>query len=532
MSTLPLDHLLDTGKRQMSLLPWHWFWGGLLSGLVLYLPFGSIQHDLNGVAEAMAIARGGNDIFRPNHMLYGIIGRFAYTTAQTLGYAGPVDPILKFITALAGATTIGLASLALRRLSATPSGALLGIALLALSWAQWSFSTDIYYIPLAAAFSAGAFASSLYPPRIATSLLTGLCCALAILTWQACVFLVPMIAISPLVNHRQQPFRDRLSAVAAIAGACGLILSLCYLSVAFFVYGYRDLTEIMSWLANYGGARLPVWGTWSPDRIVPAGISAIASIIPLWSGIGLRRLLSGSLPIDKIPALLSLLALLGGAGMSIWLAVRRHHLPYRQLVWLGATYALFVPFIIWWDPYEPKWFVVPNLFLAAAIAVVWGSPALPRPTTILAGVCVLLIGWGNFQAAIWPRATVPNPNLETAACVAQHLRTGDLLIETDWSFGGYLNYFYGCDTVSLIDLSARVNDDSALVAAIADVIRERQTRGGRVFIEDLDSYGPAQQAWFFTHTGVAHTALHSFPQQPAFVCANRRFEQLTLSASR
>lgn len=503
-----------------------------MSSLLLYLPFGSIQHDLNGVAEAIAITRGGHDIFRPNHMLYGIIGRFAYTTAQTLGYAGPVDPILKFITALAGATTIGLAGLALRRLSATPSGALLGIAFLALSWAQWSFSTDIYYISLAAAFSAGAFASSLDSPRIAASLLAGLCCALAILTWQACVFLVPMIAISPLVNRQDQPFRNRLSAVGIIAGACGVILSLCYLSVAFFVYGHRDLPTIINWLVNYGGARLPVWGTWSADRIVPAGISAIASIIPLWSGIGLRHLLSGSVPIDKIPALLSLLALLGLAWMSIWLAVRRHHLPYRQLVWHGAAYALFLPFIIWWDPYEPKWFVAPNLFLAAAIAVIWGSPALPRPTTIFAGACIFLIGLGNFQAASWPRATVPNPNLETAACVAQHLRTGDVLIETDWSFGGYLSYFYGGNTLSLIDLSARVNGDSALVTTIAEVIRERQTSGGRVFIEDMDSYGPAQQAWFFTHTGVAHTALHSFHQQPAFMCANRRFEQLALSAGR
>lgn len=532
MSTLHADHLLDTGQRQVSLSPWHWFWGGLLSGLVLYLPFGSIQHDLNGVAEAMAIARGGHDIFRPNHMLYGIIGRLAYITAQTLGYAGPVDPILTFITALAGAATIGMASLALRRLSASSSGALLGSAFLALSWAQWSFSTDIYYIPLAAAFSAGAFASSLYSPRIAASLLTGLCCAFAILTWQACVFLVPMIAISPLVNHREQPFRDRLSAVAVIAGTCGVILSLCYLSVAFFVYGHRNLPAIISWLTNYGGARLPVWGTWSPDRIVPAGISAIASIIPLWSGLGLRHLLSGSLPIDKIPTLLSLLALMGLAGMSIWHAVRWRHLPYRQFGWIGATYAIFLPFIIWWDPYEPKWFVVPNLFLAAAIAVVWGSPALSRPTIFLAGACILLIGLGNFQAAIWPRATVPNPNIEQAACVAQHLRAGDVFLETDWSFGGYLSYFYGCDTVSLIDLSARVNGDHALVAAIAEVIRARQTSGGRVFIEDLDSYGPAQQAWFFTHTGVAHTALHSFRQQPAFVCAGRQFEQLALYTGR
>lgn len=47
------------------------------------------------------------------------------------------------------------------------------------------------------------------------------------------------------------------------------------------------------------------------------------------------------------------------------------------------------------------------------------------------------------------------------------------------------------NTVRLIELSARVNGNNALVAAIAEVTRERQTSGGRVFIADLDSYEPA-----------------------------------------
>ncbi|WP_299645228.1 hypothetical protein, partial [uncultured Chloroflexus sp.] len=62
-----------------------------------------------------------------------------------------------------------------RRRSASSSCVPLGSAFLALSWAQWSFSTDISYVPLAEAFSVSAFASSLYPPRIATSLLASLC---------------------------------------------------------------------------------------------------------------------------------------------------------------------------------------------------------------------------------------------------------------------------------------------------------------------------------------------------------------------
>ncbi|WP_298483173.1 hypothetical protein [uncultured Chloroflexus sp.] len=120
--------------------------------------------------------------------------------------------------------------------------------------------------------------------------------------------------------------------------------------------------------------------------------------------------------------------------------MRWRHPPYRQLRWIGASYALFLPFIIWWDPSEPKWFVALNLFLAAAIVVDWDSPTLPRQRPFLQAHA-FSFGLGNVQAAIWPSATVPNPHIKPATCVAQYLGAGDVFLETDWSFGGYLSYF-------------------------------------------------------------------------------------------
>ncbi|MFN3373385.1 MAG: hypothetical protein ACK44M_07475 [Chloroflexus sp.] len=68
--------------------------------------------------------------------------------------------------------------------------------------------------------------------------------------------------------------------------------------------------------------------------------------------------------------------------------------------------------------------------------------------------------------------------------MAQHPAQAMFFWKPTWLFGEYLSSFYGCDTVRLIELSARVNGDNARVAAVADVIHDRQTSGGRVFIED------------------------------------------------
>lgn len=514
---------------------WLWLLCGFVFGMVLYLPLGSIQYDLNGIAEAKAVESGGNDIFHPNHMLYGVIGRLIYAAAQSIGYTGTSGPILKVMTALAGAATIGVALLAFRRLSDTPAIAVLASVFLAASWSQWSFSTDIHYVPLAAAFCASALFAVLRSPRPVAAAVTGLLCALAILTWQACVFLMPVLALGPLILHKSHPLRERMIAALIIACISAMTLSLLYLAVALFVHNYRSPSEIIGWLTNYGGTRLPVWGKWSPDRFMPAGISAIASIIPLWSGLGLRDLLRGSLRVDKLPALLSLLGLLMLAGTSIWRVSRGSqslNTKYGLIIWLIAAYAIFLPFIVWWDPFEPKWFVVPNLFLASALAAIWGSRETSRITMVLFGTSVVLIGFGTLQATIWPRAVTPNPSIEKAACVARHMDSTDLLLETDWSWGGYVSYFYGRDTVSLIDLSGRAQSADALLATLTMMVRERQEAGGRVFIEDIDSYPLSQQEWLATHAGLSLAAFDSFDQQPAFRCNGCTIEQLILKDTR
>jgi hypothetical protein len=272
------------------------------------------------------------------------------------------------------------------------------------------------------------------------------------------------------------------------------------------------------------------------DRLAPAGLSAIASIVPLWSGLGLRDLLRGSFRLEKLPALLSLLGLLGLTVLSLWRVLHRDKdsiARYRSALWLLLSYLAFLPFIIWWDPFEPKWFVIPNLFLVSVVAVIWGSGARQGKSTYAAlGMCVILIGSGNFQTTVWPRAVIPNPNIQKAACVSDKMHSADLFLETDWSWAAYISYFYGRDTISLIDLSARAEGADALLRTVEALILERHRSGGRVFIEDLDSYSSPQQEWLVALTGLSPAAFDSFAQQPAFRCAGQTIEQLVLKETK
>jgi hypothetical protein len=112
------------------------------------------------------------------------------------------------------------------------------------------------------------------------------------------------------------------------------------------------------------------------------------------------------------------------------------------------------------------------------------------------------------------------------------MHSADLFLETDWSWAAYISYFYGRDTISLIDLSARAEGADALLRTVEALILERHRSGGRVFIEDLDSYSSPQQEWLVALTGLSPAAFDSFAQQPAFRCAGQTIEQLVLKETK
>lgn len=197
-----------------------------------------------------------------------------------------------------------------------------------------------------------------------------------------------------------------------------------------------------------------------------------------------------------------------------------------NLVWLCAAYVAYIPFIIWWDPFEAKWFIVPNLFFVAALAQVWGVLFVKRRSRVTVGVCVAVIAAANFVHFIWPRHSKPNPNIQLARCFAEHADGKDTVVLTDWNWSGYAVYFFGYKGRELW-LIGGAGDKGVKVRGLSDRVGEAGDSGGHVYMRDLDTYSPDELAAAASLTGLTRSDFDIFGRRAAFSCGNVRFIQLT-----
>jgi hypothetical protein len=527
---LTLSRTRLDGERVRSWVASHLYVLTTLLGLLLYVPLRSIHYDLNGISDARAVESASVRVFSPNHLLYDPLGLVLYHAAQQLGYDGRAIFVLQLLTAVCGAFGLGLAFIAFKRMTEDSVAAFAATIWLGTSWAYWSFSTDVAYIVPSAMIVLAALAvlvgHHLSSRRlIAVSGVT----SLAILTWQANALLIPILILLVLAATHDRPIRSRARAVGILCGVTLALTGVVYLIVGVLVYSVRAPSELMRWALNYGGAHLPMWGRMGIDRIVPLATTAVASVIPLWSGLGLRTIARGSIDPSKVPTQLSVLALLLLVGWSVITTARdRTTGRYRSfgLPWLLSAYALFGLFAFWWDPYEPKWFVVPNVFLAAVLAIAcaegrgrhWGLPILVA--------CLVVIAAGNFSAQIWPRHSQPNPGMQTAECIASHTGGNDLVLAADWTWDGYTQYFYSRHTLNLISLFGATSKGDGL-RALAEYAELTQQRQGSVYVVDLDSYDSGYLTWFASQTSLVPRDLDQFASTPAFACGEVHFRKLT-----
>ena len=96
--------------------------------------------------------------------------------------------------------------------------------------------------------------------------------------------------------------------------------------------------------------------------------------------------MKGVLDWGKVLPQLSLVALVL---LCVWSAIKlvRRRARSGDIVWLGLSYLAYVPFIVWWDPCEPKWFVVPSVFLVVLLAEIWSRDTKPKQYIVL-GMCI------------------------------------------------------------------------------------------------------------------------------------------------
>jgi hypothetical protein len=495
-------------------------------GLALYLPFLSVDYDPNGITQAWAIEQGGPSLVHANHLLYRPIGSLVYRSAVALGYPGKALHVLQAATALFSALCAGVVFLVCYRRSGSLSASLASTLLLACSWAYWTYSTDVSYITLAALFAALALLALTVPTQSPfAALVAGFFAALAASTWQAAIFLVPLLPFiilgSPTPTGGFGKIRASIIAVVSSTVCIGVIYSVAWLALA----ASSRPDSPFQWVSSYQGGRLPNWGRWDLDRIPALLVSAAASWVPVWNGLGLRDLLAGHLNVDK---LLNLFAA-GGLATIIALALDRtvrlrasQDLAERPL-WPLLGYLLFIPFIVWWDPFEPKWFILPNMFACVYLAITFGNGRASAWAHAIYSCSVLLIAASVFTSTIHPRSTIESLPAELASCFAQNTRREDALLAIDWKWGGYLGYFHGREVVSVIGTAARQRDRESILDQLESRMRRVHDVGGKVFTVDLRAVPTSHWTWFEQQTGLTRSDLEHFERQDAFECHGTLF---------
>jgi hypothetical protein len=484
--------------------------------LLLYLPFLSIDYDANGVIEAMDVETGRR--LSPNHLLYTLLGRALFEIAQAFGYGGRAIYVLQTFNALCGAVGVALACVAFVKLGASKRAALAAAGLWGTSFIYWYFSTDVAYVTLAGVFTAAALAccaSQNEPDSVLRGVLLGLFVSLAILTFQMLVFLVPVML---------WPLRHRARQAAAFVLSTVLIVGVTYITFGLLA-GQSTPLSLVRWAAGYAGGHIPEWGRFEIARVAVAGGAAVRSFqwdVFAWGNEIIKnpfrpfvwRLGAGTVCFIAL------------AILTFLMSIPRFADRDSRLAWMIGAYVIFCPFIIWFDPTASYWFLVPNLFLCASAALVWG-PWLTRPVgfaVVFGGVSVMAAA--TFVSWVWNKHIDPGIVGRKVECIASNVDPGDTVIATDWTWPATLEYFHGVQPVQVIDLAASIQNREKLFEYISGKIRETRLRDEEVFIVDPTSYTREHLAWLAEQAQFAASDFERFPGPVVFQCEDAKFREV------
>jgi hypothetical protein len=497
-------------------------------GLFIYLPLLSTNYDLNGMAEVTGLNSGRpGELFLPNHMLYRPIAYVARQLLAAVGISVSGVSLLQVLSAIYGAFGLGFAFLALERIVDSRSIAFWVSLILGVSWSYWTMSTDVYYLSLSAMFVAAALALFLRAKSAAGFAACGVLVGLAILSFQANVFLLPGLSAAIFLGNSFPGTRITVRNLIVLWAASGILVGVAFVSVGILVYGRTAPVELIQWGSSYTGKALPMWGSWAPGRFLTMVGTSFKSVLglELWMfEFFQRRFNNGEVP-GWVP-FLGAVALAAGLLLAFrWGSSKRENEP-RIAAWLLILYFIYMPFFLWWDATEPRWFNLSNIFLAGLVGIIasrWSSWqyfrfALPAVLLILGGL--------NLATSAWPRRFIPSTPLKMAACVAGEMGEKDLFLATEWNWAGYLESLHDRDVVSFLTELARTGDKAVAAEGIAQAARERQRQGASVYMIDVTTLPPEYMRWLNGQTGLTQEDLLVFRGSKAFECVYSPFIRL------
>jgi hypothetical protein len=460
-------------------------------------------------------------------MLYRPI---AYAVRQALAAIGiAVSPVSLFqvLSAIFGALGIGFAFLALDRIVGNRSIAFWVSMILGVSWSYWTMSTDIYYLSLSAMFVAAALAVFVHAESDAAFAACGILVALAILSFQANVLLLPGLSAAFILGKSLPGTHISVRRLAMLWVATIFLVGAAFLTVGILVYDRKTPFELIQWGSSYSGKALPMWGSWSPARFLIIVATSFKSVLgmELWMfEFFQRRFNNGQIP-DWIP-FLGAVALAGVLIVAFRWAPSRREGQSRVLAWLLILYFIYMPFYIWWDATEPRWFNLSNIFIAGLVGIIasrWSNwPhfkfALPAVFVVVAGI--------NLATSALPRRFLPSTPLRMASCVAGQMGEKDLFLATEWNWAGYLDFLHERDVVNFLVEVARTSDKKVVSEGISQAVRERQRQGADVYMIDVKTFPPEYMTWFTGQTGMTVDDLLVFKGNHAFECVYSPFIRL------
>ncbi|MCS6964832.1 hypothetical protein [Thermoflexus sp.] len=496
----------------------------LLIGGLLYFPWVSRRYDPNGLIEAAALEQGR--LFSPHHLLFRPLGWISYHILESLGLGERSIFAFQSLSALSGALGLGLYFLLMRRIGLSNKSAMAFTLALGTSWSYWVFSTDASYIVPATTAAIG-FLLAYYqePLTLRRAIIAAILSALAALLWQAYGVLL-LLWLLRLIASRGASGQKTFQSLLVGFGMALAIIAVIYAGVSIHEIGAVDPYRMIEWGFTYK-TRLPIWGRLDPERVLAWLQSAVASWIPLSEGLGWRAMLRGE-GYDPWGILCGLAVCITLPQMALKLLSRIWNSTWWPVRSIAVGVGALALFILWWDPYEPKWFVALQAPLILLLAHVWSGQPNSKIATGLMLLSLTIVGMANFHKSIAPRRWGPHPLQERARCVAQHMQPEDIFLATDWMWAEYLSYFHQRAVLSLLDLAARYRNKLHVAQHIRQKILEVQQRSGRIYMVDPSSYPSDYFHWIKSATGFDREDLESLRGSYVFTCDGLRFfEALT-----
>jgi hypothetical protein len=556
---------------------------------LLYLSTRSVNHEYDSLDYALRIERGRPfyELFHPHHLAHGYLCYLAFLAAKSLGYLGRAMELGQGFSAGLGALGIALFFWAMHKTTRHWGIALLASLGLAFTFGWWHASSILAVRVLNAVSLVAVFACV---PFALKGSYKGLAClglvhGFSILCHQTNVLLVPAILLVLWAEMKPgdcvRPWRPWLQFLSYGAGVAG-ISGGAYAFVGYFIWVKKTLPSFSNWVFAYMGVEHwnrplaePVkqvlfgWsnsfiGSIQPGPLVfGLAFDDVRTLLLLFAGALVFWLLAwgwvqaqGSMRGWGLFAVLVLglamlqmsqawSALIGSlvlVSMSYWGLKQYQHKEASgsnraetwPLLFSGAWLAAYVPFFIWWEPWNSEYWlaVLPAVFIvlghAGARIIECLSPIWLWPLRwAVLGTCFFAVGamaMANYQGKVAFDAQRPNNRYYRFLDETQNMRDEDVLVLLgDNAIPLYLQHYQPLRRQISVYESMKTREESAELA-LDDLERKIQSelKRHRVYLaKELVDGRPEDHLFLETRFGLEPGMVRRWPSQldlrPVFI---------------